>query len=262
MSSSAGSVDRAAVSSALWARSVAINLLALFVCRLLLDGFELHGVWAYALAAVCIELPTLLWLLTFEFWQARAFSDSAVGRGRVSQLVWVVALFALTLVVPLALATSVPGLLVAEWISPLAINGFWTYVAASAITTGLTVAFRQSRPLRFVSRFLKAQVVEETSEGTSERITWDAWFLASWYTHRKGISWAWRGLRVAALIAGTVTVGLWFGVVLGLVAWAVPALILWPLLRREEQRSGSTPEPFRLDGSCDWGSRSPPSSLL
>jgi hypothetical protein len=127
----------------------------LFVCRLLLYGFELHGVWAYALAAVCIELPTLLWLLTFEFWQARAFSDSAVRRGRVSQLVWVVALFALSLVVPIALATSVPGLLVAEWISPLAINGFWTYVAASAITTGLTVAFRQSRPLRFVSRFLK-----------------------------------------------------------------------------------------------------------
>jgi hypothetical protein len=127
VSSSAGSLDRAAVSSALWARSVAINLLALFVCRLLLDDFELHGVWAYALAAVCIELPTLLWLLTVQFWQTRAFSDPAVLRGRVSQLVWVVALFALSLVVPLALATSVPGLLVAEWISPLAINGFWTY---------------------------------------------------------------------------------------------------------------------------------------
>jgi hypothetical protein len=159
-------LDRAAFSSGLWARSLAINLLALAACRFLLNNFEIHGVWAYALAAVGIELPTLLWWLTIQLWQAKAFSDSVADASYFGRLAWVALLVALTFVVPLALATSVPGLLVAEWISPLTINGFWTYVAACAITTALTIALRQSRPLKFMLGFL----TREAREGTSQPV--------------------------------------------------------------------------------------------
>ncbi len=157
-------MDRAAFSSGLWARSLAINLLALAACRFLLDGFEIHGVWAYALAAVGIELPTLLWWLAIRLWQAKAFSDLVADASYVGRLAWTALLVALTFVVPLALATSVPGLLVAEWISPLAISGSWTYVAACAITTALTIAFRQSRPLKFMLGFLRGEARVGTSE--------------------------------------------------------------------------------------------------
>jgi hypothetical protein len=156
-------LDGAVVSSALWARSLAIDLVALAVCRFLLGGFEIHGVWAYVLAAVGIELPTLLWLLTVRLWQRWAFSDSAGPDSYAGRLAWVGVLVVLAFVVPLALATSLPGLLVAEWISPLTISGAWTYVAASAITTALTLAFRQSRPLKFMAAFLKGEAREETS---------------------------------------------------------------------------------------------------
>jgi hypothetical protein len=118
----------------------------------------------YALAAVGIELPTLLWWLAIQLWQAKAFTDSVADASYVGRLAWVAVLVALTFVVPLALATSVPGLLVAEWISPLTITGFWTYVAACAITTALTIAFRQSRPLKFVLRFLRGDAHVETPE--------------------------------------------------------------------------------------------------
>jgi hypothetical protein len=150
-------LERAAHSSGLWARSLAINLLALAACRFLLNSFALHGAWAYALAAVGIELPTLLWWLTIQLWQAKAFSDSVADASYAGRLVWVAVLVALAFVVPITLATSLPGLLVAEWISPLTISGFWTYVAACAITTALTVAFRQSRPLKFMLGFLRGE---------------------------------------------------------------------------------------------------------
>jgi hypothetical protein len=150
-------VDRAAVSAGLWARSLAIDLLALAACRFSLSGFEIHGVWAYALAAVGIELPTLLWWLTIRLWATRGFPDSVADAPYVGRLAWVAALVVLTFVVPLVLATSVPGLLVAEWISPLTISGFWTYVGACAITTALTIGFRQSRPLRYMRAFLRGE---------------------------------------------------------------------------------------------------------
>ena len=153
-----------AVSSALWARSLAINLLALAVCRFALSGFEIHGVWAYALSAVGIELPTLLWMLTVQLGQAKAFSGWVEHASYVGIRVWAALLVALTLVVPLALATSLPGLVVAEWISPLTISGFWTYVAACAITTALTLAFRQSRPLRFMSAFIRGDRPKGTAQ--------------------------------------------------------------------------------------------------
>jgi hypothetical protein len=143
----------------LWARSLAINLIALAACRFLLNSFEIRGVWAYALAAVGIELPTLLWWLAIQLWQAKAFSDSVADASYVGRLAWVAVFVALTFVVPLALATSVPGLLVAEWISPLTISGLWTYGAACAITTALTIAFRQSRPLKFMLGFLRGEAV-------------------------------------------------------------------------------------------------------
>jgi hypothetical protein len=148
----------------LWARSLAINVVALVACSVLLDNVEIHAVWAYALAAVGIELPTLLWWLAIRFWQARAFSDSVALDFYVGRLAWVAVLLALTFVVPLALATSVPGLLVAEWISPLKIHGFWTYVAASAITAALTVALRQSRPLKYMAGFLRGEAREGTPQ--------------------------------------------------------------------------------------------------
>jgi hypothetical protein len=244
VSPSAGSADRAAESSALWARSVAVNLLALFLCRLLLGGFEIHGVEAYAFAAVGIELPTALWWLALHFWHSEAFSQPLVMRARASAGMWTAGVIALTLVVPLALATCAPGLLVADWISSLDINGFWTYVAASAITAGLTIAFRQSRPLRFVLRYLDSPASEQQRAKSKEsnRAFRDS-ILQWWYTHRKGIRWAERCMRVGAVIAGTVAVGLWFGLVLGVAVWLLPAAILWPLVRsrEDEQRSGATP---------------------
>jgi hypothetical protein len=153
-------MDRAAQSSALWARSLAINVLALAICRFVLDGFEIHGVWGYALAAVGIELPTLLWWLTVRLWQRTAFSDrgiEAVAATRGRSVVFVALLIVLVFVVPLALVTSAPGLLVAEWISSLTIDGFWTYVAACAMTTAHTLAFRQSRPLRYMLAFVRGE---------------------------------------------------------------------------------------------------------
>lgn len=164
MSPSASSTDRAVSESALWTRSVAINLLALAACRLLLNSFELHGVGAYVLAAVGIELPTFIWWLTVCLWQAKAFSDWVVDTTQAGRLAWVALLVALVFVVPVVLVTSVPGLLVAVWISPLRIGGFWTYAAACAITTALTLAFRQSRPLRFMRRFLKGAPPEGTPQ--------------------------------------------------------------------------------------------------
>jgi hypothetical protein len=94
------------------------------------------------------------WWLTVHFWKATAFHNYALFDFRAGRWAWVSALFLVTIVAPLLLATSLPGLLVAEWISPLRITGVWTYVAASAVTAALTIGLRQSRPLRFLRGFL------------------------------------------------------------------------------------------------------------
>ena len=124
-------------------------------CRYLLGGFEIHGVAAYLVAAVGIELPTVVWWLAVQLLLAKGFDERFIDSPFVLRLVWIAAVFALALAVPIALATSAPGLAVAAWISSLQITGAATFVGACAITSLLTIGLRQSRPLRFARAFLK-----------------------------------------------------------------------------------------------------------
>ena len=65
------------------------------------------------------------------------------------------ALFACDLL-PVILSTCLPGLLVAEILSPnLKVEGVWTYVAACAIIAVLLMAIGQLRALRWLRAFLR-----------------------------------------------------------------------------------------------------------
>ena len=147
--------ERIAHAAGLWSRSLAIDVAALAACRYLLGGFEIHGVAAYLVAAVGIELPTVVWWLAVQLLLAKGFDERFIDSPFVLRLVWIAAVFALALAVPIALATSAPGLAVAAWISSLQITGAATFVGACAITSLLTIGLRQSRPLRFARAFLK-----------------------------------------------------------------------------------------------------------
>lgn len=174
MELSEAAADRAVQQTALWARSLVINLGALVLCRYLLTGFEIHGVWGYILAAVGLEVPTIAWLLLIRVWHTTAFAgdDLPLGEFLVARLVFVAMLVALTVVIPLVLATSAPGLVFAVWISPLKIAHVSTFVLACLVISGLTIVLRQSRPLRFIRAFVvgpgsKGGPVDETLDPTT-----------------------------------------------------------------------------------------------
>jgi hypothetical protein len=221
---------------ALWAWSVVLDLLTLFLCAWWLSGFEIHGVRAYALAVIGMEVPAALWALAMAFLFMK-------GRSAAS----VVGIFVLSLFVPLALAICQPGLFVAEWISPLDINGFWTYVAAIAITAVLTIAFRVSPPVRFAWVFFRDWPIEEKTEieedddlafrdvlaeaGPAIRDSVLYWA----HTHRTVINWGLPALDVVAFTVGYVTVGLWFGLVLAVGLSLLLVTILWLLVRSSER---------------------------
>jgi hypothetical protein len=124
-------------------RIVVLNVLALLACRWLLSGFHLHGVGNVVLAAFLVEVPTLAW-----WTMVRRFPESDVA----SRL-WVGRLLVVGIVAPLLLATSLPGLVLAEALSQLRIVGFWTYVGASAIVAAVNL-LGPSLPLRFVRNFV------------------------------------------------------------------------------------------------------------
>ena len=150
--------------------------------------------------------------------------------------IWAAAFITLTFVIPLALATTAPGLALAAWMTPLKIMGAWTFIGASAITVTLTICFGASRPLIFVWDFVGSFAPEEDRRKSDEanrafresrRELGDALgegLLHSWSTHRAAINWVERCLRVAAMITGTVRSGFWFGVVLAVIVWLLPAL--------------------------------------
>jgi hypothetical protein len=71
-------------------------------------------------------------------------------------MIWLAGSYLLVLVVPLLLSTCLPGLLLAEWITPsLSITGTWTYIGACAITASLLLSVRQLRALTWVRAFLR-----------------------------------------------------------------------------------------------------------
>lgn len=241
------SAEQTADASGKWARSLTINAAALVISRYVFSGFEIHGVLTYLAAAAAIELPTIAWLLVALVWMSWDLSKSALEPYVAVRLIWVTVLLMLSIGIPLVLATAAPGLAVAASITSLKITGWWTFVGASAITAALTIGLGQSRPLKSASRFVKGFAPEEQRAKSEEsnrafresrRAVGPALrdsFLSWWITHRQGIRWTERGLRVGAMIVGTVTVGLWFGFVLGVAVWLLPAAILWPLVRSHKK---------------------------
>jgi len=104
----------------------------------------------YLLGALAMEIPTVVWMLTSSRWD---LNESALWNSLPGRIL----LLAFILVVPLLLMTAVPALLTAEWISPgIAIDGFWTYLGACAITALLRLVAGKSVPLEYARGFLRA----------------------------------------------------------------------------------------------------------
>jgi hypothetical protein len=252
----ASSPERPGGSSAKLARAVAVNAAALIICSYVFSGFEIPSLVAYLAAAASIELPTIVWLIAVHFWVANMFEGQIVRWPIGARRIWVAAFQTLFIAIPLVLATSAPGLAFAAWITSLNITGVWTFIGASAITAALTIALGASTPLKFISKFLSSFGTDEQRLKSEEAdrafreaardlgpALRDA-LLHWWYVHRTAIRWTLRALRIAALIAGTVTVGVVFGLGLALIVWLVPEATLRLLLRskRADQRAGVTPE--------------------
>ena len=82
------------------------------------------------------------------------FNGRSVHWPLAARKIWRAALVMLMLVVPLALATTAPGIAVAAWLTSLKITQVWTFVGASSMTAALTIGLGPSRPLKFVWRFV------------------------------------------------------------------------------------------------------------
>lgn len=149
------SAERIGGEAGLWTRSLVINVVAVVVCRYLFGGFEIHGVATYLVAALGIEAPTVAWWLAVQLFLAKGFDDRLVDSSFFVRLIWIALLLGLTIAIPVALATSAPGLVFAAWISSLTIKNASTYVGACAVTSALTIGLRSSRPLKFTRAFMK-----------------------------------------------------------------------------------------------------------
>jgi hypothetical protein len=152
--------ERIGGEAGLWTRSLVLNLVAVVACRYLFGGFEIHGVAAYLVAALGIEVPTVAWWLAVQLFLAKRFDERLADSSFFARLIWITLLLGLTIVIPVALATSAPGLGFAAWISSLTIKNASTYVGACAVTSALTIALRSSRPLKFTRGFLKGDPVQ------------------------------------------------------------------------------------------------------
>jgi uncharacterized membrane protein YvlD (DUF360 family) len=138
-----------------WLRSVLLNAIALLSCRLLLSGFHIRGWMNYAVAAIVIELPSILWWFAFATWNRRVTLGGDKPPSPWSPL-WVAGSETLIFVAPILLATYVPGVLLAEWMTPMSIRGFWTYVSACAITAAILISLRGAEPLRRALAWIRA----------------------------------------------------------------------------------------------------------
>lgn len=239
----APSPEQAGSASGKLARSLTINAGALVICRYVFSGFEIHGFVAYLSAAAAIELPTIVWLIAIHFWGRNMFKDRMVERSTGTMRIWMAAFLGLTIVIPLVLATTAPGVALAAGITSLKITSVWTFVGASAITAVPTICLGASQPLKFVWTFVGSFAPEDQRAKSEEsmralresrgalgpalRSSILRWCAA----HRPVVRWTERCLPVVALIVGTVTVGLWFGGVLAVLVFRLPAAILWALVR-------------------------------
>lgn len=149
------------------AKCLAVNAGAIFVCDLLLDGFAIYGVWSYVVAAIAIELPDRVFLAVVRLWFGRVM-EPMTDAWYVVRLVWAGAAFVLVFVLPLILSTRLPGILLADWLSPnLRIDGAWTYIATSAITMVVLIPFRQLGAFNWAYAFIRAPGMEnEQPEST------------------------------------------------------------------------------------------------
>jgi hypothetical protein len=130
-------------------RWLLVNSAALVLCGLVLSGVRIDKPSDYLLGALGMEIPTLVWILTVSRWN---LDKSALWNALPGRIV----LLAFILLVPLLLMTALPALLTAEWISPgIAIDGFWTYLGACAITALLRVVAGKSVPLEYARGFLR-----------------------------------------------------------------------------------------------------------
>jgi uncharacterized membrane protein YvlD (DUF360 family) len=169
VASSATLADRILVGSGLAARTLCVNSLALFLCDLLLGSFSIHGVSAYLIAAIGIELPTLAWIALAHLGSDRLERsiDNPGYESRAASTAWAAGVFTIWIMLPILLMTSVPGILVAVWLSPsLNVHGFWTYVDASAITATIILVLRNSRPFKGLRGFIAGPPDEESARGT------------------------------------------------------------------------------------------------
>ncbi len=131
-------------------RRLLVNTAALILCDLVLSGVRIDEPSDYLLGALAMEMPTLIWMLTTRRW---SLDNSVLWNSLPGRIV----VLAFLLVVPLLLMTAFPALLTAEWISPgMAIDGFWTYLAACVITALLTLVAGKSIPLAYARGFLRA----------------------------------------------------------------------------------------------------------
>jgi hypothetical protein len=146
--------------------SVALNSAAIFICDRLLSGFTVHGLSSYVVAAVAIELPTLAFMVVANFWLASLGLTTAREPWLVARWVWIGGSFVVFLALPLLVSTCLPGLLVAELVSPgLSIEGGWTYAASCAITAVILLSFRRLRALNWLRAFLRdSNTVEANAE--------------------------------------------------------------------------------------------------
>jgi hypothetical protein len=137
-----------------WLRSALLNAAALYICRLLFSGFHVGGPTDYSFAALVIELPAIAWWGCFVLW-----TRSVVRRGehapRWLSWMWAIGGQALIFIAPVLLATYLPGLLLAEWLTSLRINGFWAYLGACAITAAILIALRGANPLFSARDFIR-----------------------------------------------------------------------------------------------------------
>jgi uncharacterized membrane protein YvlD (DUF360 family) len=144
-----------------WLRSTLLNGAALYVCRSLLSGIHLRGFTNYVFAAIAVELPAIGWWFAWLLWSRIAIEDKHPLKRR-SRL-WVITGESLLFVAPLLLATALPGLLLAEWLTPLQIDGVWTYVGSCAIIATILISLRGAWPLRYARRFIHADPTADPS---------------------------------------------------------------------------------------------------
>lgn len=130
-------------------RAYISNALVLLVCDWLLSGFAIDGLGSWAIAAYGMVLPQLVWWATCKYLTPKVeAAESEEWDSRLQQITWAVGFGGTLLVCPILLATGLPGLLTAEWISPgLTIDGIWTYAASCGLSALILGVLGELRPL-------------------------------------------------------------------------------------------------------------------